>query len=91
MSLAKVYTALKRMRELSAAGIPFSFSFQTYSEQRNTTNGVKQVNKAVLRSGISKKKSDKGDILIAYEDLGNEGYGTLNLPLLLTFNGNKLQ
>jgi len=91
MSLAKVYTALTRMRELTQAGIPFSLSFQSYSEQRATTNGIKSVEKAMLRPGITKGKSDKSEILIAYHDLTTNTHGTLYLPLLLIFNGNKLQ
>lgn len=87
MSLAKVYTALQRMRELSADGVPFSFSFQTYSEQRNTTNGHNHIAKAMLRTGLSRGKSDKSDVLISYHDLDKDTYGTAYLPLISTFNG----
>ena len=90
MSLTKVYTALKRMRELSSDGVPFSFSYQTYSEQRGATNGHNHIAKAMLRTGISRKKSDKSDILIAYHDLDKDTYGTAYLPLISTFNGIKL-
>ena len=87
MALAKVYTALERMREQSAGNVPFSFSFWTYSESRYQSNGVKQVRRALLRTGMSAKVSDKSEILIAYEDLDSRKRGFAYLPLILTYNG----
>lgn len=86
MSLAKVYTALERMRELSAANVPFSFSFWSYSESRYESNGLKIVNRAILRTGMSAKTSTKSEVLIAYTDLDTGNHGFAYLPLILTLN-----
>jgi hypothetical protein len=86
MSLTKVYSALERMRELSSSNVPFSFSFWSYSEKRGESNGLKQISRAVLRTGLSSKISDKSEILIAYTDLDSGNPGFAYLPLILTFN-----
>lgn len=86
MSLTKVYTALKQMRQLSEANIPFSFSFQPYSEKRDQGGAIKVVKKALLRQGYTAKQSKKSDSLIAYYDVENEKHGFCHLPLILTFN-----
>lgn len=92
MSLTKVYTALKRMRELSDANIPFSFSFQPYSEKRNQAGStIKVVNKALLRQGYTSKQSNKSESLIAYYDLEEDKPRFCHLPLILTFNDNDLR
>lgn len=91
MSLAKVYQSLKQMRKLTEANVPFSFSFQPYSEQKKTTGTVRTINKALLRPGLTAKQSSKNDILIAYYDLEKKREGFAYLPLILTFNGIELK
>lgn len=86
MSLSKLYSALERMRELSKANVPFSFSYQSYSLKKNQTNGIKYIKRGVLRTGYSKDKSQYSDLLIAYYDLDKKKQGFVWLPLILTFN-----
>jgi len=62
------HQALKRMRELTALGIPFSFEFDKYNSTTGQYGGRKVVAKAVLRLGLRNDQSDKAGTLIAYQD-----------------------
>ena len=82
-----LYSALQRMRELTKAGIPFSFEHITYNSTTNRTEGVRKVSSALLRTGMSQEYSDKSQVLIGYsiEPIGD--YRWFYLPLLMKFNG----
>lgn len=82
----KLYDALKRMRKLTALGIPFTFSFLSFNETNNTTDGFKDVTKAQLRKGYRDDQSKKSDILIGYVN-AHDGKRWFYLPLLMKFNG----
>lgn len=81
------YEALKKMRQLTDLGIPFSFTFFSYNSTTDTSAGYKQVDKALLRLGLRKDQSNKSESLIAYTDHTNDKSRFFNLPLLITFNG----
>jgi hypothetical protein len=81
------YQALNKMKQLTECGIPFSFQFYSYSSNSGTSNGIKQVDKALLRLGLRKDQSDKADTLIAYTDCTTNQPRFFNLPLLIMFNG----
>lgn len=91
MALTNVYSALKRMRELSNDNVPFSISFVSYNSTKQTTKGIKHIKRALLRTGLSQTKSDKSEYLIAYYDLDKDKNGFAYLPLILTFNNTKLK
>jgi hypothetical protein len=75
------------MRELAKAGIPFSFEHYTYSATNGTTNGLKRVDKALLRAGMGQEYSNKSEVLIGYtiEPIAEARW--FYLPLLVKFNG----
>lgn len=76
------------MRELSAAGIPFSFEFFSWNGSKRMSEGYKVVDKALLRQGLRNDQSSKAHILIAYTNHGNGDVSRFfNLPLLMKFNG----
>jgi hypothetical protein len=75
------------MRQLSDAGIPFSFECYAYNSTKKQSAGHKVVDKALLRNGLHKDKSDKAYILIAYHNYINETDRHFYLPLLTKFNG----
>ena len=79
----KLYQVLKRMRELTAAGIPFEIEFYSYQE-KGTSEGLKHVKSAMLRTGLSRRWSDKADLLIGYKDGDKSRF--FYLPLLIKFN-----
>jgi len=83
--------ALKGMRDLSARNIPFSFSYISYNEQLQTSSGYKEVAQALLRTGYRNNQSRKANILIAYTDCAEDSPRQFYLPLLMTFNGQKIQ
>lgn len=83
----KLRDAITQMRKLSELNVPFSFSFITFNEQLQTSNGYKVVDKAILRAGYRANQSDKSNILIAYSDYSDQRVDRqFYLPLLMTFN-----
>jgi hypothetical protein len=86
MQVIRLYEAIKRMRELTRIGVPFTFSFMSYSESKGQSSGVKVVTHAQLRMSYRNDQSDKADILIGYVN-AQDGNRWFYLPLLLSFNG----
>ena len=81
------YQALKKMKQLTECGIPFSFEFYTYSSKSDSSNGLRRINKGLLRLGLRNDQSNKADTLIAYTDCSIDLPRFFNLPLLIKFNG----
>lgn len=86
MKATQLTEALKHMRELTNAGVPFSFSFYTYSTTTGKSNGVKTVNNAILRTGLSREHGVKSVSLIGYTCLDTNENRWFYLPLLRTLN-----
>ena len=82
----KLYDAVKRMRQLTELGIPFTFSFLSYNDTTNTSDGFKDITNAQLRKGYRDDQSDKADLLIGYVN-AQDGKRWFYLPLLIKFNG----
>ena len=78
--------AIKRMRELTNVGVPFSFEFVSYSKKKKESNGKKFVARAMLRKSYRKNQSDLSEQLIAYTDLDTGLRRQFHLPLLTKFN-----
>ena len=79
------------MRALSAEGVPFSFSFMSYSEDRQSSNGIVEVGKAKLRARTSKKDNQNADFMENYLDLDTNEARQFYHPLLMSFNGENLE
>ncbi|ANB40926.1 hypothetical protein [Flavobacterium phage 2A] len=83
----KLRDAIKKMRALTGINVPFSFSYISYSEVLNKSEGYKRVNKGLLRAGYRANQSERSNILIAYIDYDKkEADRQFYLPLLMTFN-----
>lgn len=81
------YQAVKRMRELTAIGIPFSVEFIAYNSTKGVYGGTKTANKILLRQGLRNDQSNKANTLIAYTDYtAGDVPRFFNLPLLTKFN-----
>lgn len=80
----KLYQIVQRMRELTAAGVPFDIEFYSYQESKNISEGYKTRGNVVLRTGLSKRYSDKADLLIGFKDGDKDRF--FYLPLLIKFN-----
>lgn len=83
----KLKDAIAQMRALTKINVPFSFSFISYSSSLNKSEGLKVVDKALLRKSYREDTSVFHNILIAYTDYTNkEADRQFYLPLLMTFN-----
>jgi len=74
------------MRELTDNNVPFSFSFITFNSTKQTTNGIKHVERAELRSGYSSKYK-KAEQILTYKDLDTGKNRNCYIPLIIKFNG----
>lgn len=91
MQTQRLYTALNKMRELTTAGVPFSFSYYSFSANTGKSDGIKTVKNAILRTGLSKDKAGvKSVSLIGYTDLDTNQPRWFYLPLLRDFNNNTI-
>lgn len=93
MESIKLRDAIARMRQLTKANVPFSFSFISYSESLQKSDGYKVVENAILRTGYRSDQSDYSSILVAYTSFTKDGADRHDeadrhfyLPLLMTFN-----
>ena len=80
-----LYTALKRMHELTEAGAPFSFEYYKLNGE------LRVVNNAVLRSGYSKDFSERGVYLIAYTDMQSGKHRQFHRSLLMKLNNTNIK
>lgn len=78
--------AVKRMRELTSVGVPFSFEFTTYSKIKGKSNGKKFIARAMLRSSYRANQSNLSEQLVAYIDVDTGNKRQFHLPLLTKFN-----
>lgn len=76
----ELYTALKRMHELTEAGAPFSLEFYK-------SNGeLRRVDKAILRKGYRRDQTDKAQFLVAYTDVQTGKQRQFHRSLLMKLN-----
>lgn len=87
----EVFEAIKRMRDLSDKGIPFSFSFMSFSEDKGKSHGVVEVRKARLNKQSTIDQNKNTDIMLNYMDLETNMNGRCYQPLLMELNGQKLE
>lgn len=85
-----LYDAIKRMREYTKAGVPFTFEFMSYNSTKHSTEGIKYVKNAQLRKSMRSDQSNKSKILIGYiNDIDKDRW--FYLPLLLKFNDYRIK
>ena len=89
MSKLTVYEAINRMRELSREGKTFSFSFMSYSEEKQTTDGIVEVRNGRLTTKSARSEIQNADLLQPYTDLDVLEPRRFYIPTLMTFNGQK--
>lgn len=86
MGHVQLYTALKRMNELSNNNIPFSIEVIGCDLTKGSSGGLKCYNNVVLRTGLSTNKGIKSRSLIGFLDLDSNTNKWFYLPLLMKFN-----
>lgn len=90
MTTITIIQAIAKMRALTRIGVPFSFTYQTFSESKQKTNGVRSVERALLRQGLRNDQSEKADTLVAFTEYPSGEPRFFHLSLLLSFNGTKI-
>ena len=85
-----VYEAIKEMRVLTEKGIPFSFSFMSFSVARQESAGLVQVRRAKLRRRGDKKHNRYAEHMEEYHDLDVFEDKHFWHCLLMEFNGQKV-
>jgi hypothetical protein len=88
----KLREAIKEMRTYSRINVPFSFSYISYSEDLRKSDGLKVVERALLRKGYRDDQSKKAGLLIAYTDYNDtsDKQRQFYLPLMMTFNNKRI-
>lgn len=85
-----VYQAISEMRRLTKIGKTFSFTFATFSISRDTGHGITQVRNAKLQSKKSDFKHPHRDFVELYIDPQTGDLRQFYHPLLMSFNGQKV-
>ena len=81
------YQAVKRMKELTESGVPFSFTYCSLDTTRGSSAGIKTVDSAILRKSLRDDQSDLSHQLISFIDVSQSHVPRqFHLPLLLRFN-----
>lgn len=86
-----VYEAIKQMKQLSAENKSFQFAFMSYSEERGKSNGITEVLHARLRKQSTVDQDKNAELKLNYFDLDTSDFGSCYQPLLMEFNGVKLE
>ena len=82
-----IYEAIKQMHELTRAGRSFSFSFMTYSYDKNKSNGTRCVQHAMLLPSHARDSNKFAEFMLRYRDMDTYEEKHFWYPLLLEFNG----
>jgi hypothetical protein len=91
MSNLTVYAAIKQMRRLSQMRQPFSFTFMSWSETKQKSNGIVEVRSARVKNRTKQADFRNTDFIEEYIDLDTMEHRRFYQPLLMTFNGQKLE
>lgn len=84
-----LYEVIRTMRAMSKRSERFSFSFMSYKRDSVKTDGIVNVNSAILRPSPS-SPSEIEDIMLFYLDDDNNPKRCYQ-PALMTFEGKKIK
>ena len=85
-----VYQAIEVMRLLSAQKKEFSLTFMSYSESTGKSTGIVTVDRARLRARPTKEQVANAEIMESYTNLDTGEARHFYQPLLMLFNGQKV-
>ena len=91
LRVMNVFEAIRQMKVLTDKGQTFSFSFMSYSIDKNKSHGIVTVEHAKLRAGNRKDRTRYNDYLLNFVDMDTLEEKTCWQPLLLEFNGIMLE
>ena len=81
-----VYEAIHNMRELTAKGKTFAFSFMTYSTQKRKSHGEVTVEHALLIKNENRGEDDLNNYMLTFLDKDTGEAKHFWQPLLMSFN-----
>jgi len=86
-----VYDAIDKIRSISNAGGEFSISFMSFSETTGKSEGIVDVSHARLRARPTVQQNKNAEIMEAYTNLDTGEARQFYQPLLMLFNGQKVE
>ncbi len=85
-----LFDAIKEMRLLSKQGQAFSFSFMSYNETAQRSEGIVEVRHARLRPRPQEAHHKNAEIVEEYINVDTGEPRRFYQPLLMSFNGQKV-
>lgn len=86
-----VYEAIEQMREISRKGGEFSMTFMSLNEHTGKSEGQVSVDRARLRARPTKEQNQNAEFMEAYTNLITGEPRQFYQPLLMIFNGQKVE
>ena len=86
-----LFEAIRHMRELSKRNISFGFSFMSYNETAQKSEGIVEVRHARLRARTQEAHHRNAEIIEEYVNTDTGEARRFYQPLLLSFNGQKVE
>lgn len=86
-----VYEAIDQMRLISRRGGEFSMTFMSYSESSGKSGGPVSVERARLRARANTDQVKNAGLMEAYTNLNTGEARHFYQPLLMLFNGQKVE
>jgi hypothetical protein len=86
-----LYSAIAEMRKVTKNGGEFSIAFMSYSESRNSSDGLIEVPHARLRAQAPEEVIKNGDFMLNYTNMDTGQAGHFYQPCLMVFNGKKIK
>lgn len=90
METIPLYEAIAEMKQLTKAGKSFSFIHATYNREKRSTDGIRNVKSARLRSKTSNDEIAYSDFKLFYYDEDQQLPRNCWQMLIMFFNGKKV-
>lgn len=85
-----LYEAIRQMRKLTQQGLPFSFTHATYNRDRQSSDGIRIVRRAILRPSAKGDDVANADYKLFYLDQEINQNRVCWQPLLMYFEGKRI-
>jgi hypothetical protein len=85
-----IWEAIRLMREMSKAGASFSLTYMGWSQDRKECSGEHEIKRCRLRASTPIEKNQYADHMLNLLDLDLEKPSHCWKPLLMYFNGKKI-
>lgn len=86
-----LYDAIRQMRILSAQERPFSFAHFTWDHHRRKADGLRVVNRALIRPAAKEDDVNHAGFKLFYTDMDLRQPRNCWQPLLAYFNGQRIK